>query len=153
MHGLEVGLVGESIAQPSMHCEVSLNTICTRKELIQICVEGLSESLNAEIEPLGLRSILLEPGYFRTEFLTPDHRAPYKALIADYQEAVGRSDDALRAYNGKQPGDPKRFVKLLMDIVRGEGAVKERSVPTNLPVGSDGYKVVREICERNIRNR
>ena len=46
---------------------------------------GLSEALHNEIEPLGLRSICFDLGYFRTSFLTADHRGAEKERIADYK--------------------------------------------------------------------
>jgi NAD(P)-dependent dehydrogenase (short-subunit alcohol dehydrogenase family) len=48
--------------------------------------------MDAEIAPFGLRSICLEPGYFRTALITPGHRAPYENRIADYAESVGAMD-------------------------------------------------------------
>lgn len=49
---------------------------------------ALSESLDSEIKPFGLRSICFEPGYFRTNFLAENNRGQGKARIADYQELV-----------------------------------------------------------------
>ena len=48
-------------------------------------MSGLSESLHREIEPLGLRSICFDLGYFRTSFLTAEHRGAEKERIADYK--------------------------------------------------------------------
>ena len=45
----------------------------------------LSETLHEEISPLGLRSLIFEPGYFRTDLLTPDNRANYGGNIPDYE--------------------------------------------------------------------
>lgn len=50
-------------------------------------IRGVSEALNAEIAPLGLRSICIDPGYFRTSFLTPDNRTPFASRIEDYRKA------------------------------------------------------------------
>lgn len=56
---------------------------------------GISESLDVEISPLGLRSTCIDFGYFRTEFLTPDHRKPQVSRISDYAEVTGRVNDIL----------------------------------------------------------
>lgn len=56
---------------------------------------GLSETLHAEISPLGLRSICFEPGGFRTAALKPDHRTPYDPRITDYAEITKGLNDAL----------------------------------------------------------
>ena len=48
-----------------------------------------------EISPLGLRSLLFEPGYFRTDLLTADHRATYGGNIPDYEQIVRASQGGL----------------------------------------------------------
>lgn len=57
--------------------------------------EGLSETLHQEISPLGLRSICFDPGYFRTEFLASDNRAPFDPRIADYRPMAEAVEAAL----------------------------------------------------------
>jgi len=49
---------------------------------------GLSETLHAEICPIGLRSICIDFGYFRTSFLNAEHRMPHVGKIADYKEVT-----------------------------------------------------------------
>jgi hypothetical protein len=56
---------------------------------------GISETLHAEISPLGLRSICFDFGYFRTDFLSADHRAPAQARISDYKDMTERADASL----------------------------------------------------------
>ena len=51
-----------------------------------------------EISPLGLRSLLFEPGYFRTDFLTADHRATYGGNIPDYEPIVRASQGGLEGW-------------------------------------------------------
>ncbi|KAF8518540.1 hypothetical protein BU17DRAFT_48584 [Hysterangium stoloniferum] len=114
----------------------------------KIAVRSLSETLHMEISPLGLRSICFEPGYFRTAFLTGDHRSPYEPRIEDYAEMGQRANNVLLAYNGKQPGDPKKLVEVMLDVIRGEGVGKGREPPLTLLLGSDAYNVVRKLCDR-----
>jgi len=56
---------------------------------------GISGSLNEETSHLGLRSIVIEPGYFRTEFLTPNNLAPSDSRIADYAEVNRKAQEIL----------------------------------------------------------
>jgi len=58
-------------------------------------VRCISESLHEEISPLGLRSLLFEPGYFRTDFLTADNRTNYGGNIPDYEPVVRASQEGL----------------------------------------------------------
>jgi short-subunit dehydrogenase len=64
---------------------------CATKHAIR-CI---SESLHEEISPLGLRSLLFEPGYFRTDFLTADNRGTYGGNIPDYEPIIRASQEGL----------------------------------------------------------
>jgi len=114
-------------------------------------IRGLAESLSMEVTPLGLRVLNIEPGYFRTEFLTPNHRAPMTGRISDYNAITSQGDAGLSGYNGKQPGDPEKFVKVMIDLVKSEGAAEGREVPVSLPLGSDALKVIGETCESTVK--
>ncbi|KAL4248327.1 Short-chain Dehydrogenase/Reductase (SDR) [Abortiporus biennis] len=95
----------------------------------------LSESLHQEISPLGLRSICFEPGFFRTEFLADGNRGDIKSRIPDYQQLADSTVATYRAYNGKQPGDPKKAVEVIIDVVKGEGFAKDKKSPTVVALG------------------
>ncbi|KAI0316891.1 hypothetical protein OF83DRAFT_1059594 [Amylostereum chailletii] len=114
-------------------------------------LRGLSGSLDVEISPLGLRSIIVELGYFRTNFLTDGNRAPHISRIDDYAPITGPANDNLIAYNGKQPGDPKKAAELMVDLVHGEGAVKGRTIPPVVDLGSDCHQVVKEAAESTLQ--
>ncbi|KAF8574246.1 short-chain oxidoreductase [Ramaria rubella] len=114
----------------------------------KFAVRSLSETMDAEISPLGLRSLYFEPGYFRTSFLEADHRSPYDPRIQDYAEMTREANERLIAYNGKQPGDPKKLVQVIIDVVRGEGMADGRDIPLGLPLGSDCYDVIKATIDR-----
>ncbi|KAK0205592.1 hypothetical protein DFS33DRAFT_780846 [Desarmillaria ectypa] len=103
-------------------------------------LRGISETLNVEVSPLGLRSICIDFGYFRTSFLTPDHRKPFVPRIDDYREITEKVENALQAVNGKQPGNPKKGVQVMLDVVRGEGVAQGKEFPKSLLMGSDCFK-------------
>ena len=56
---------------------------------------GISESLHQELAPLGLRSICIEPGYFKTDLLTTDNRAPFHSKISDYESVTSATHEIL----------------------------------------------------------
>jgi NAD(P)-dependent dehydrogenase (short-subunit alcohol dehydrogenase family) len=113
-------------------------------------VRGISESLHQEISPLGLRSIIFEPGYFRTEFLTDDNRAPWISRISDYEPITTKVEQGLVAYNGNQLGDPKKGVQVMIDVVKGEGVAANKPFDPVVLLGSDCYRIVRGILEKSI---
>ncbi|KAK1218302.1 hypothetical protein PQX77_019014 [Marasmius sp. AFHP31] len=115
-------------------------------------LRGISQSLHTEIAPLGLRSLCIDFGYFRTSFLSSDHRQPYVARIPDYQELTEKSEAALQAYNGKQPGNPQKAVQVLLDLVHGDGLAQGKPFPTSVQFGSDCYSVAKEHCETALAN-
>jgi NAD(P)-dependent dehydrogenase (short-subunit alcohol dehydrogenase family) len=82
----------------------------------KFAVEGLSEALGAELEPLGIHVTIVEPGPFRTEFLgTSGVKSDHQ--IADYAETAGKTREYFDAQNGKQPGDPQKAVEAIVAAV------------------------------------
>jgi len=113
----------------------------------KFAIRGLSETLHDEIAPLGLRSICFDFGYFRTDFLAPNHRAPAKARISDYKEITEKAEASLTAYNGRQPGNPEKGVQVIIDVIKGEGLASGKPFPKVLAIGSDCYAVVKKAAE------
>jgi short-subunit dehydrogenase len=85
----------------------------------KFAVEALSESLSQEVQPLGIKVLLVEPGPFRTDWAG---RSANQAsnTIADYQETSGKRTEATRSYSGNQPGDPKRAAVAIVNTVNAE---------------------------------
>jgi len=118
----------------------------------KFAVRAVAESMDEEIKPLGLRSLYIEPGYFRTNFLEEGNRASYTSRIRDYQTLVSQRYEMLAGYSGKQPGDPKKLAQLVIDYIRKEGAFKDvgDDYPGGLPVGTDGYTLVKQKLEAQL---
>ncbi|KAF8652302.1 hypothetical protein AX16_004460 [Volvariella volvacea WC 439] len=113
-------------------------------------LRGIATTLDAELKPLGLRASCIDFGYFRTEFLTGDHRKPHISRILDYKPMSDAAGAALAAYNGKQPGDPKKGVQSILDLVHGTGLAAGKEFPTQLALGSDCYAVVKEESQKTL---
>ncbi|HEY0505629.1 MAG TPA: oxidoreductase [Lysobacter sp.] len=97
----------------------------------KFAVEGLSEALHAELAPLGIHVTVVEPGYFRTDFLDATSLSVSPASIADYNATAGLVRDAASGLNHAQPGDPQRLAQVLVDFA------DVSSPPVRLPLGSD----------------
>src|SRR3954452_14473954 len=77
-------------------------------------VEGWMESLAPEIAPFGIRTMLVEPGFFRTELLTDDSTKWPQPSIDDYAEKTRQTVSAWKKMNGLQGGDPAKLAKALV---------------------------------------
>src|SRR5947199_647041 len=81
-------------------------------------VEGWIESLTPEVAPFGIRTMLVEPGFFRTELLTPESTSYAEPSIDDYTERTGQTITAWNAMNGQQGGDPAKLADALLKVAR-----------------------------------
>ncbi len=102
----------------------------------KFALEGISEALNAEVSPLGIRVTVLEPGPFRTDFNGRSLQFA-EQHIADYDATAGKRTTNLRAGSGKQPGDPAKVARLVCDIVAVE------KPPLHLCVGAGAIERAR----------
>src|SRR5919112_379268 len=79
-------------------------------------VEGWIESLTPEVAPFGIRTMLVEPGFFRTELLTEDSTNYPEPSIDDYAEKTRQTVTAWKGMNGLQGGDPARLARALVEL-------------------------------------
>jgi len=90
---------------------------CTAYAASKFAVEGWIESLAPEVAPFGIRTMLVEPGFFRTELLSPDSTNFAGSSIADYAERTKQTVTAWNGMNGLQPGDPAKLADALLQVV------------------------------------
>jgi NAD(P)-dependent dehydrogenase (short-subunit alcohol dehydrogenase family) len=83
-------------------------------------VEGWMESLAPEVAPFGIRTMLVEPGFFRTELLTPESTNYAASSIEDYAERTEQTITAWKAMNGQQGGDPAKLADALVHLAGQE---------------------------------
>ena len=103
----------------------------------KFAVEGLSEVLALEVEPLGIRVTLVEPSGFRTQWAGGSAKDSSAREIADYDATAGAARRALRDLNGKQPGDPVRAANAIIQ------AVESPVPPLHLLLGKDALRLAR----------
>lgn len=108
---------------------------CSAYAAGKFAVEGWVESLSQEIQPFGIRSMLVEPGYFRTELLSSDSTEFAAGSIGDYSAETLKFRSAFNNKNGQQEGDP---VKLAEAIVNLSGL---ESPPLRFAAGKDAVDV------------
>jgi NAD(P)-dependent dehydrogenase (short-subunit alcohol dehydrogenase family) len=99
----------------------------------KFAVEGLSEALRREVEPLGIQVMVVNPSGFRTDWAGRSANES-EHPIEDYQETAGKVRLAVRASSGKQPGDPVRAVQSIVQ------AVASAKLPHHLLLGNDAFE-------------
>ena len=80
-------------------------------------VEGFMEALTPEVAPFGIRTMLVEPGFFRTELLTPESTQFAEPSIEDYAARTQATVDGWRSMHGKQGGDPAKLAAALVQVI------------------------------------
>jgi NAD(P)-dependent dehydrogenase (short-subunit alcohol dehydrogenase family) len=83
-------------------------------------LEGFMESLHQDVAPFGIKTTIVEPGFFRTKFLEPESKFLAKATIDDYAQRNAQYHAFWEEKNGQQEGDPAKLAKALITIVNQE---------------------------------
>jgi NAD(P)-dependent dehydrogenase (short-subunit alcohol dehydrogenase family) len=79
-------------------------------------VEGFMEALTPEVAPFGIKTMLVEPGFFRTELLSPQSTQYAEPSIDDYAERTEQTIEAWQGMDGKQGGDPAKLADALVEL-------------------------------------
>lgn len=106
----------------------------------KFAVEGLTEALAIELAPLGIHVTVVEPGFFRTDFLDEQSLVKTAQQIDDYAATVGATRSFAARVNHAQPGDPRKLATAILALVNAP------TPPLRLPLGSD---TVKRIAEKN----
>jgi NAD(P)-dependent dehydrogenase (short-subunit alcohol dehydrogenase family) len=109
---------------------------CSAYAAAKFGIEGWMESLTPEIAPFGVRTMLVEPGFFRTELLTNDSTTYAKPSIDDYAEKTKEIVAAWKSMDGKQGGDPAKLADALVKLVALE------QPPTRFAAGTDAVQTL-----------
>ncbi|GAB1319789.1 hypothetical protein MFIFM68171_09999 [Madurella fahalii] len=118
-----------------LHGYPSNGVYCATK----FALEGITQALDAEIAPFGLHAVIVEPGYFRTAFLTgPAGGANLAPALPAYEGTVAHeARKAFSEFNGRQLGNPVEGAARIWEYVAGEGLFKGKERRLRLPLGSD----------------
>ena len=113
---------------------ISGQMFCTAYAAAKFGIEGWMESLTPEVAQFGIRTMLVEPGFFRTELLTNDSTTYAQPAIDDYAERTKEIVAAWKSMDGKQGGDPAKLANAIVKLA----ALKEP--PTRFAGGADAVQ-------------
>jgi NAD(P)-dependent dehydrogenase (short-subunit alcohol dehydrogenase family) len=99
----------------------------------KFAVNGFSESLAEEVRPFGIKVTIVQPGYFRTSFLSEGSLITPKHQIDAYQNVRDVQDFHQNSMDRQQIGDPEKAAEAMINIV------EEPNAPLNLFLGEDAY--------------
>jgi NAD(P)-dependent dehydrogenase (short-subunit alcohol dehydrogenase family) len=102
-------------------------------------LEGWMHALEAEVAPFGIHTTIVNPGFFRTELLTPESTAYAEASIADYAERTAAQRAFWTSQNGKQGGDPAKLARALVAIMG------EAQPPRRFLAGADAVATAEQV--------
>jgi NAD(P)-dependent dehydrogenase (short-subunit alcohol dehydrogenase family) len=106
----------------------------------KFALEGLTQTLQEEVEPFGIRTLIVEPGAFRTGLFRPG--AAYEsAEMPEYADVVGPTRAYVREGDGQQPGDPVKAAEAIV------AALDADDPPLRLVLGADAIGNIRRRLE------
>jgi NAD(P)-dependent dehydrogenase (short-subunit alcohol dehydrogenase family) len=103
-------------------------------------LEGWMASLHPEVEPFGIATTIVNPGFFRTELLTEQSTNFAAPSIADYDERRAKQLDFWKSQNGQQSGDPAKLARALLTIA------SQDPPPRRFVAGADAVATAEQVA-------
>ncbi|HEX8001593.1 MAG TPA: SDR family NAD(P)-dependent oxidoreductase [Mycobacteriales bacterium] len=104
----------------------------------KFAVEGWMESLAPEVVPYGIKTMIVEPGFFRTALLSPESTTYTEPTIDDYAERTRQTVASWKQMDGKQGGDPAKLAAALVELA-GSG-----EPPARWAAGADAVRLLKQ---------
>lgn len=111
---------------------------CSAYAAAKFGVDGWIESLQAEVAPFGIETMIVNPGFFRTELLTDESTQYAPSSVSDYSERRAQQITGWKAANGQQVGDPAKLAQALITLVN------KPELPRRFIAGADAIGMVRQ---------
>lgn len=106
------------------------------------------ETLSLETKPFGIRTLLVEPGYFRTQFLNEKNAVYVDTKIDEYRPLVDKLYPQVRGIHQQQPGDPAKGVASILVLLKSDVAAED--FPISLALGDDALDTIRKKCDDTV---
>ena len=83
--------------------------------------------------------------------MSPTNVKTAPSHISDYQEMTKAIEGFVAATNNNQPGDPRKLVERIIDVVKSEGMAEGKAIPKRLPIGRDAMGAIKKKCEDTLK--
>ncbi|MES0096458.1 SDR family NAD(P)-dependent oxidoreductase [Mesorhizobium sp. M0019] len=111
---------------------------CTAYSASKFGLDGWMEALQTEVGPFGIETMIVNPGFFRTELLTEESTSYAEIAIEDYHERRTAQIAFWKSQNGKQGGDPAKLARALITLA------EQDELPRRFLAGSDAIQVAEQ---------
>ncbi|MGX9143737.1 SDR family NAD(P)-dependent oxidoreductase [Mesorhizobium sp. 128a] len=111
---------------------------CSAYSASKFALDGWMESLQGEVAPFGIETMIVNPGFFRTELLTDESTQYAPTSISDYDERRGQHMAFWKSANGQQSGDPARLAEALITLVN------QPELPRRFVAGADAVGMLEQ---------
>lgn len=114
-------------------------------------LKAYSETLAVEIAPFFIRVLIVEPAAFRTDFLRSIQGIILTNPIPAYDEIRQQTVCLINEFGDKLPGDPRKAMEILIDVVKGEGKAEGLPWPLYLLLGPAAPAAVKEKADKILK--
>ena len=111
---------------------------CSAYSASKFALDGWMESLQAEVAPFGIETMIVNPGFFRTELLTDQSTQYAPPSVSDYDERRAQTIASWKSANGQQSGDPAKLAQALITLVN------QPELPRRFIAGADAIGMVEQ---------
>ena len=117
----------------------------------KMALVGITEALRQEVAHLGIQVVVIDPGYFRTNFLGKGAKIQGQKVIDDLRPAMDPLRQMLSQVDRKQPGDPVKGAAVIIEALTGTGRAGGKKLPLRLALGSDAVKFIADVQTRQAK--
>lgn len=111
---------------------------CSAYSASKFALDGWMESLQAEVATFGIETMIVNPGFFRTELLTDESTQYAPPSVSDYDERRAQHLDFWKSASGQQSGDPAKLAQALITLVN------QPELPHRFIAGADAIGMVEQ---------
>ncbi|KAI1143814.1 hypothetical protein F5Y05DRAFT_7098 [Hypoxylon sp. FL0543] len=116
----------------------------------KFALEGIAECIRGEVAQFGIQTTIFDAGNFKTPILSAERIKYSPHTIQEYTDTMRQFYGIIDGLDMKQPGDPKKGVKIMVDVIKGEGVAEGKPAPERMPLGADMVEYIVGKCKDSL---